>query len=168
MRQLGEMMLTGHLEAGWRHLGEGQTLPDHLHASSAAFPSVLLLFCVLFSVTRVVHYHTDFSPFSPSLYSFSRAARQISLHQDLLCQRVGELLCVYHLWLLFFFFFFNGSYFSLQFWRTLLLRSEEAGYLPDSNCAEVITVLYSKKGVQEWGLGGRQFDSFSLCFSWKH
>lgn len=47
--------------------------------------------------------------------------------------------------------FLNGNYSSLL-WRILLLqlRGEEAGYLPDSDCAEVIAVLYWKAGEQDW------------------
>ncbi len=45
-----------------------------------------------------MQYHTHFRPFSSLLYNFSRAARQISLHQDLLCalqsQRGGGGACV--------------------------------------------------------------------------
>lgn len=60
-------------------------------------------------------------------------------------------------------FFCSRGYFSLL-WRILLLRSEEAGYLPASHCAEVITVLCWKEGVQKWGVGERRSDSFALMF----
>lgn len=137
----GKKCLTVHLEVDWRDLGQGQT-----------FPSVLLL---SFPVAKVgALSHTHFRPFSSVLYGFSRAAREISLHQDLLCalqsRRGGEYVCVCVISDCAF--FCNGGYFSLL-WRILLLRSEEAGYLPASDCAEVITVLYWKEGVQEWGLG---------------
>lgn len=142
----GGKCLTEHLEAGWWDVGQGQFLPVHHRAGS-----VLLLFRVFSSDKSGTH----FRPFSSLMYGFSRAARHISLHQDPLSalpsQRGGEHLCVSHLWLCFFF-FCNGGYFSLLM-RILLLRSEEAGYLPDSDWAEVITVLCWKEGVQEWGLG---------------
>lgn len=54
-------------------------------------------------------------------------------------------------------FFCSAGLFQLLLWRILLLllRSEEAGYLPDSDCAEVITVLCWKEGEREaeggWG-----------------
>lgn len=111
-------------------------------------------------MTKVEHYHTLWS-FSPSLYDFSRAAREISLHQDLLCQRGGELVCVSSVTLL----FCSGSYFSL-YWRTLLLLllfSEEPGSLPDWGHFSFIL----EGGCVAVGAGGRLFDSFVLCFSWK-
>lgn len=61
------------------------------------FPERRLRFffvCVAFSESRVVRYHTHVRPLSSSLYFFSRAARQISLHHHLLCQREGECLRV--------------------------------------------------------------------------
>lgn len=123
--------------------------------------------CSDFSHTET--YHCVFLLLSNNCASFSPtsglfppvlcgAARQISLHQDLLCalqsQRGGEHGSVSSLTVPF---LCDACYFGLL-WRILLLllRSEEAGYLPDSDCAEVITVLYWKEGVQErlWRWGG--------------
>lgn len=98
------------------------------------------------------------------------AARQISLHQDLLCvlqsQRGGEHGSVSSLTGPF---LCDACYFGLLWRILLLLRSEKAGYLPDSDCAEVITVLYWKEGMQErrWslGVGERQLHSFCTLTS---
>lgn len=165
-----------HLEVVWRDLGQGQTMPDCCQPSCGTFPSSLLPF-FFFQWELALHYHALQGLSAPALYSFSRAARQISLHQDLLCalqsQRGGEHVCVCHLWVcLFFSSFFlsfsrNRGYFSLL-WRILPLRSEEAGYLPDSDCAEVITVLYWKEGQREWGGLWRVSLAHFDRFSWKH
>lgn len=102
---LGKHCSTVHLEV--HHLGQGQILPIIITPAVLLFSSTLLLFAFLHSlfsssVTRVVHYDTHFRSFSSSLYGFYRAARQISVHQDLLCVRGGEHVCVI-LWLSFFF-----------------------------------------------------------------
>lgn len=78
------------------------------------------------------------------------------------CVRGEGSSCVCHLWLCF---FCSGSYFSL-YWRTLLLLllfSEEPGSLPDWGHFSFIL----GGGCAAVGAGGRPFDSFALCFSWK-
>lgn len=160
-----------YLEVDWRDLGQGQTLCDHHHSSSTTFSKCPPSISVSFPIAWVVHYHTHTSslpaPYCTTLPELPGRYLSIRIYcVALQSQRGGErvCVCVCHLWLCL---FCNGGYFSLL-WRIRLLRNEEAGYLPDSDGPEVITVLYWKDDVQEWRLGERQLGSFALCFSWKH
>lgn len=148
------------LEVDGRDSGQGRPLPDHRHATFFS-QRPLSMPRLLQTQAWCVITHPTSSLSAPPLYVSSRAARQISLHQDLLCvcvcaaesEREGSM-CVISDWT----FFCSAGLFQLLLWRILLLlllRSEEAGYLPDSDCAEVITVLCWKEGEREaeggWG-----------------
>lgn len=148
--ELGTLKLTGDIQAKVR-------------LCLITFTPVVLLFRAS-SCFSVSFFRSKSSALSHTLQAFQPLIVQlllscqadISPSRSIVSEGRGASVCVSSLTL----FFCNGSCFSLQFWRTLLLRSEEAGYLPDSDCAEVITVLYLKKGVQAWGLGGGSLTHF--------
>ena len=116
--------------------------------------------------------HPTSSLSAPPLYVSSRAARQISLHQDLLCvfaaESEGRGACVSSL---------TGPFFAAEGY----FSSCSGGFCC---CCCVVRklatcpTLTALRSLQLYaggracgrrrGVGARQFDSFALCFSWKH
>lgn len=149
----GKVCLSEHLDK--RDSGQGRTLPDHHHAGSATFSKLFCLFFPPPTQEWCIIAHTSGLSAPYCMASPELPGRYLSIKTYCVRRRVrgwGEeyMRCVCHLSDCAF--FRNRGCFSLL-WRILPLRSEEAGYLPDSDCAEVITVLCWKAAVQEWGLG---------------
>lgn len=161
------------LEVDGRDSGQGRPLPDHRHATFFSQRPLSMLRLLQTQAWCVITHPTS-SLSAPPLYVSSRAARQISLHQDLLCVCVlqsqrGRGACVSSL---------TGPFFAAQGYFSCC----SGGFCCCCCCVvrklatcPTLTALRSlqfyagrRASGRRRGVGARRFDSFALCFSWKH
>lgn len=141
----------------------GLTFSNHHPPSSASFFFLHLpAFLSVLPMTPVLHYCTHSRTFSSPVYDFYRAARRKSLDQDLLCQCVCAHACAPECeWVISDCAFFAAE--AIEFALEDTAAALRGSWLPSQVCVEVITVLYWKEAVQQWGLGtGRTMNSWTL------